>query len=162
MIHPDLSVTAGLAAEGTNFQFDLYKNDSSAQNLYWSFLPFANINKKWNDLYNLTASYRRTINRPGINELNPTRDESDPYNIRFGNPNLKPSMSHNFDLVIGKNKPAYYANIGFGYNLVEDIYSQLRDRISIIQRWLPGKTSVTGKRWRSVPGMVIQSIRSFA
>lgn len=130
IFNPTFSVTAGMAAEGTQFQFDLYKTDSFAKNVYWSFLPFANINKKWNDALSLTASYRRTIRRPGINELNPTRDESDPYNIRFGNPDLKPSMAHIFDLVFGKTKTGFYANMGFGYNVVQDIFSQLRDRIS--------------------------------
>lgn len=130
MIRPNFSFTTGLSAEATHFQFELYKNDSSAKNGYWRFLPFATINKKWEDVLNITASYRRTIRRPGIGELNPTRDESDPYNIRFGNPELKPSLSHNFDLVFGKNKQGFYSNLGLGYNMVEDIYSQLRERIS--------------------------------
>jgi len=130
LLGKQFSITGGISAEGTYFQFDLHKTDSLAKNHYWGFLPFANINKKWESGYNITASYRRTIRRPGIGELNPTRDESDPYNIRFGNPELKPSLSHNFDLVFGKTKTGFYTNLGLGYNKVEDIFSQLRERIS--------------------------------
>ncbi len=125
-----LSVSAGLSTEATDIRFELYKTDSAAGNRYWSYLPFFNLNKNWNDQWNLTAAYRRTVRRPGINELNPTRDESDPYNIRFGNPGLKPSLAHSFDMVLGKTKNSFYANVGIGFNLVQDIYSQLRDRLS--------------------------------
>src|SRR5688572_28012050 len=34
LLRADLSITAGLAAEATNFQFNLYKTDSTAQNVY--------------------------------------------------------------------------------------------------------------------------------
>jgi hypothetical protein len=79
------SVSAGVAVEQTQINFDLLKVGNEVGNNYWNLLPFANINKNWNDDLNITLSYRRTIRRPGINELNPTIDFSDPYNIRYGN-----------------------------------------------------------------------------
>jgi hypothetical protein len=66
------SVTAGFAVEQTQINFDLIKVGNEVGNNYWNLLPFANINKNWNDNLNITLSYRRTIRRPGINELNPT------------------------------------------------------------------------------------------
>lgn len=120
------SVTAGIAVEQTQINFDLIKVGNEVGNNYWNFLPFANINKNWNDDLNITLSYRRTIRRPGINELNPTIDFSDPYNIRYGNFRLDPSLAHNFDFVIGRTKPKYFINLGLGYNKVEDIFSQIR------------------------------------
>src|SRR6186713_2661617 len=95
------SVTAGVAVEQTQINFELLRQGSEVGNDYWKFLPFANINKHWNNDLNITLSYRRTIRRPGINELNPTIDFSDPYNIRYGNPGLNPSLAHNFDFVTG-------------------------------------------------------------
>jgi hypothetical protein len=106
-------------------------------NNYWSFLPFGNINRNWKDKLTLTFSYRRTIRRPGINELNPTIDFSDPYNVRFGNYQLNPSLAHNFDLVVGKTTQKYFLNVGMGYNLVEDIFSQVRTLLP------DGKTQIT-------------------
>jgi hypothetical protein len=58
--------------------------------------------------------------------MNPTIDSSDEYNIRYGNPGLKPSLSHNFDVVLGKSKNGSYNNIAVGYNQADEIFSQLR------------------------------------
>ena len=130
------SVTAGVAVEQTQINFELLRQGSEVGNDYWNFLPFANINKHWNNDLNITLSYRRTIRRPGINELNPTIDFSDPYNIRYGNPGLNPSLAHNFDFVTGRTKATYFVNFGLGYNKVEDIFSQIRTSLT------DGKTQV--------------------
>lgn len=137
----NFSTTFGISAEQTNIHFDLYKQSSDTGNRYLNFLPFANFNKNWKDVLNMTFSYRRTIRRPGIGELNPTIDFSDPYNYRFGNPGLLPSMAHNFDLVVGKTKNSFYANLGMGFNIVEDIFSQVRT----LQP--DGKTEIT---WQNI------------
>jgi hypothetical protein len=135
------SVTAGVAAEQTTINFDLIKEGKEVGNNYWNFLPFANINKSWKDNLNVTFSYRKTIRRPGINELNPTIDFGDPYNIRFGNYQLNPSVAHNFDLVVGHTKQKYFLNVGLGYNKVEDIFSQIRTLLN------DGKTQIT---WENI------------
>jgi hypothetical protein len=140
----NFSTTAGVSVEHTKIHFDLHKTASDTSNSYWSLLPFATINKNWKEKLNLTFSYRRTIRRPGINELNPTVDFSDPYNIRFGNPGLLASLADNFDLVLGKNKNSkFYINLGLGYNVVDDIFSQVR---TLLQ---DGKTEVT---WQNISG----------
>lgn len=127
LLSKSFSVTAGLSAEKTEIFFDLLKAGRDTSNNYWTMLPFANLNKTWANNTNLTISYRRTIRRPGINELNPTRDFSDPYNIRAGNPALLASPAHNFDLVIGRSKGTLYVNVGIGYNVVEDIFNPIRN-----------------------------------
>jgi hypothetical protein len=126
----NFSTTAGVAAENTNIRFSLFKTSSEVSNSYWSYLPFATLNKVWTNQVNLTFSYRRTIRRPGVNELNPTIDSADAYTIRSGNIELKPSLSHNFDLVLGKTHKSFYANFGLGYNVVDDVFAQIRTRLS--------------------------------
>ena len=120
------SILIGLNAEQTNIHFDLYHLKQEVTNDYWTFLPFANFNKQWEEVLNLTFSYRRTIRRPGMGELNPSIDYSDPYNLRFGNPTLKPSTAHNFDLLLGRTQDKYYLNFGLGYNIVQDVFAQIR------------------------------------
>lgn len=124
------STTAGISAEYTHFNFNLFKTGVEASNSYWSYLPFINFNKTWNQKTNVTFSYRKTIRRPGSNELNPTVDSADAYTIRTGNTNLKPSLAHNFDLVLGRTVNSFYANIGLGYNIVDDVFAQIRTRLS--------------------------------
>jgi hypothetical protein len=58
--------------------------------------------------------------------LNPTIDSSDLYHIRSGNIELKPSMTDNFDLVLGKTKKLFYVNLGFGYNGIKDVFNAVR------------------------------------
>jgi outer membrane receptor protein involved in Fe transport len=143
IIVPNFSATAGIATEQTNIWFELFKENREAKNHYWTWLPFANINKSWQDKLNLTLAYRRSIRRPGINELNPTIDFSDPYNIRFGNEKLEASTADNFDLVIGRSKPGSFINLGLGYNRVKDIFSRVRTLLA------DGKTQIT---WENISG----------
>jgi hypothetical protein len=143
LIAPSFSATAGIATEQTNIWFELFKEQRDAKNDYWTLLPFANLNKSWRERLNLTFSYRRSIRRPGINELNPTIDFSDPYNIRFGNAKLQASTADNFDLVIGRTKLGSFVNFGLGYNLVKDIFSRVRTLLP------DGKTQIT---WENISG----------
>ncbi len=139
----NFSVTAGVSVEKTGIWFELLKENRDAKNDYWTWLPFFNVNKSWKDKLNLRFTYRKTIRRPGMSQMNPTVDLSDPYTTRFGNEKLEASNSHNFDIVIGKTKPLYYLNLGMGYNVVEDIFSQVRTLLP------DGKTQVT---WENISG----------
>jgi outer membrane receptor protein involved in Fe transport len=130
VLKENFSVTGGLSLEQTRIRFDLMKLGRDTSNSYWSVLPFATVNRNWKEKLNLTLSYRRTTRRPGIGELNPTIDFSDAYNIRFGNPGLIASLSDNFDLVLGKTKANFYSNLGLGYNIVNDIFSQVRTLVN--------------------------------
>lgn len=139
----EFSFTLGSSAERTDILFNLLKENRQAKNNYWTWLPFANINKTWKEKLSLTFAYRRSIRRPGIGELNPTVDFSDPYNIRFGNEKLEASTAHNFDFVIGRTKPKYFLNLGLGYNIVQDVFSTVRTLLP------DGKTQVT---WENISG----------
>jgi hypothetical protein len=120
-----LTISAGTSVNRTLMRFDLYNMDSTTRNAYWNWLPFANINKTWDNQWSLTLVYRRTISRPGLDQMNPTIDYSDPYNLKYGNPKLMPSLSHQFDLHTGKSNNNYYFNYSVGLNLVQDVYSQI-------------------------------------
>jgi hypothetical protein len=83
--------------------------------------------------------------------LNPNIDYGDPHNLRFGI-HIFPSMAHNVDLVLGKTKDKLYANFGLGYNIVEDIYSQVRTLLPDGKHRSPGRTSAGEKNMRSSVG----------
>lgn len=146
------SVTAGLNAEHTMIWFELLKDNRDVRNNYWTLLPFFNLNKTWKEKLSITMAYKRSIRRPGINELNPTIDFSDPYNIRFGNEKLTASTAHNFDLVFARNKSKYFLNLGMGFNKVEDIFSQVRTLLP------DGKTQIT---WENISGRKEYEISSW-
>ena len=135
--------TSGITLEGTDIYFDLVRDKQEVSNSYSNWLPFANINKNWKGNTTLNLSYRSTIRRPGIRELNPAIDFSDPYNVRFGNPDLLPSPAHAFDIVYGKNLSKWQMNAGLGYNKVDDIFATVRTLRE------DGKTQIT---WENISG----------
>jgi hypothetical protein len=82
--------------------------------------------KKWKNDVSLNYSYKRTVQRPRLNELNPSLDYADPYNTRSGNPYLQPYYADNFDLAVGKWNKSYNINASVGYNALQGIYSSIR------------------------------------
>lgn len=126
LIKKDFWINAGLQQEFTKTSFDIKGQSSGYNNQYYSTLPFANITRKWENGYSITGSYKRSIQRPGIGNLNPSIDYSDPYNTRFGNPYLKPYRSDNFDLSAGYFQKKWNINLGIGYNTLKDIFISLR------------------------------------
>ena len=125
-IMKDFYITAGMQDEHTKTDFDLKNSTDTYAKNYFSPLPFFTLMKKWKNDVSITSSYKRSIQRPGLNELNPSIDYSDPYNRRFGNPYLNPYFSNNFDLIVGKWNKNFYLNMSFGYDVVTDIYSSIR------------------------------------
>jgi hypothetical protein len=134
----NIRLTFGAQAEQTQMGFNFIKaNVSDVSNNYWNILPNLTIRKEFDKTLNTSLVYRATIRRPGIGELNPNVDYSDPYNLRFGNPYLLPTLSHNFDWNISWVKGRYYVNTSIGFNKVENVFNTIRNLID------GGKTVVT-------------------
>jgi hypothetical protein len=125
-IMQDFFISAGLQPEYTETNFDIKNNSNHYVNNYWSFLPFATVMKKWKNDVSINFAYKRTVQRPRLNELNPSLDYADPYNTRSGNPYLQPYYADNFDLSIGKLNKLYNLNASVGYNALQHIYSSIR------------------------------------
>jgi hypothetical protein len=123
---PNLSITTGLQQEWGSTAFDIVNNPLDYSNTNYSLLPFFTLNQKWKNGYNITGSYKRSIQRPGIGQLNPSIDYADPYNVRFGNPFLLPYFSDNFDLIGGYWNKKFNVNVSVGYNDLQQIYSSIR------------------------------------
>ena len=61
---------------------------------YTNILPNLQATVKLNPTFTLVFSYSDRIQRPNIWNLNPFRNDNDPYNISFGNPALQPQVIH--------------------------------------------------------------------
>lgn len=134
--------TIGAQAEQTLNAFDFIRgNASDVKTNYFNILPNLTIRKELSERANIALVYRATIRRPGVGELNPNIDYNDPYNLRFGNPYLDPSLSDNWDLNWSYNKGKYNFNASVGYNKVKDIFNTIRTLIT------QGKTQVT---WQNI------------
>ncbi len=132
-----LRIIANLQAEETDFAFTYKSNFTNSDNSYWNLLPSLTLRQDFKNSNNVSFIYRKSIRRPGIGELNPAVDYNDPYNLRFGNPGLNPSVAHNFDLNYTLTKGKYYVNGSVGYNNIKDIFNTIRSLQA------DGKTNVT-------------------
>ncbi|MFA6831854.1 MAG: outer membrane beta-barrel family protein [Bacteroidaceae bacterium] len=81
------------------------------KNKYDQWFPFAELSFTPNNNHSFTLGYSKHINRPTMNEMNPTRVYSDNYNYTEGNESLQPSVMDNIEF-----------NYIFKGNLAFDLY----------------------------------------
>jgi len=95
------SVKTALRSEYTNVNFDLSTGEIYNVSPYLSFFPSFSLNRFFKTRYNIGTTYSVRINRPRENTLNPQINNSDTLNISYGNPELAPSFTHQFDITFG-------------------------------------------------------------
>lgn len=133
-----IRLIVGAQAERTGAEFEFIKgNAPNANNAYWRILPSVTIRKEFDKQFNMSLVFRETIRRPGITELNPSIDYGDPYNIRFGNPYIQPSLTDNFDLNLSYVEKNFNINGSLGYNRIKNVFNSIRTLID------SGKTQTT-------------------
>ena len=86
---PKYSLTLGLRSEYSKAQL---MNGANKTEL--SALPYLNLQYRINDRQNIVFSYRRSVSRPDLFQLNPYVYTDNPYSVRKGNPGLEPEFKH--------------------------------------------------------------------
>jgi outer membrane receptor protein involved in Fe transport len=92
------SFQTGLRSEQANTESYLENNDSTYKADYLELYPSLHLNYKLDESSSIQASYSRRVNRPGFHSLNPFPKYSDPYNLRMGNPFLKPEFVNSVEM----------------------------------------------------------------
>ena len=95
------SLKGGLRAELTDVNFDLSTGGNYNISPYLTLFPNVSVNRFFRKRYNIGASYSVRINRPRENALNPQVNNVDTLNISYGNPDLEPAYTHQFDISFG-------------------------------------------------------------
>jgi len=116
---------AGLRIEQTIIDADFISGASHVKQNYLSIIPSVNLSRKFKNMSSLTLAYTNRIQRPGINQLNPFVDRSNPDFESTGNPNLKPAFSNLIQLSYNKSKKTTI-NIALGCIL----FNNVKDRVS--------------------------------
>ncbi len=73
-------------------------NSSGFTNTSLEYVPSFSFSYQLGKMNSLQFAYAKRIQRPSIWYLNPYVDDSNPKNVRFGNPELDPEHFHQFDL----------------------------------------------------------------
>ncbi|HEY4061791.1 MAG TPA: outer membrane beta-barrel protein [Puia sp.] len=90
----NFTVGASLQQALSSNRFHYASEDSSLHRAYLNVLPNANFQYNFNRYQNLRMTYNTFTNQPSIAQLAPVPDNSDPLNIRQGNPDLKQEYYH--------------------------------------------------------------------
>ncbi len=92
------SFILGLRAEQTNTDGNLVTTGINFTKNYFDLFPSASVSQKLGMTEELSASYSRRIYRPGLFEINPFVNATDPLNYFSGNPEVKPEYTNSYEL----------------------------------------------------------------
>ncbi len=116
-----MSIKTGIRVEGTindgNFRS---VKDTSFTNRMFNLIPYITLSENLGKGQNIRISYTQRLQRPGIYYLNPYRNDQDPLNISYGNPNLDAEISHTVDLSYGKFADKFNINLSLNGALVNN------------------------------------------
>ncbi len=106
---------------GTRVRKVLVDNESltGAQNIHQdvnNVLPFVSWRYKFSDNTSYSFNYSTNSSLPGINQLQPVNNNTNPNEITIGNPGLLPSYNHRFEMNFNSFKPITGNNFWSGVN----------------------------------------------
>ncbi|WP_159471459.1 outer membrane beta-barrel family protein [Dyadobacter sp. 3J3] len=114
------SIKAGARIEQTVINANFISNESKLSTHYFNVIPSLSINRKLSGSSGINLGYTQRIQRPGIYQLNPFVDKSNPNFEKTGNPDLKPALVN--DVQIGYNiSKKLSVNFGLGYTLFKNL-----------------------------------------
>lgn len=94
----NLSFGAMLQPQRSNFIYDYMGQHIETTRNVTNFSPTLDFRYRFSKVSNLRINYRGTTSQPSMTDLLDITDDSNPLNIKKGNPGLKPSFTHNFRL----------------------------------------------------------------
>ena len=113
------NLTFGGAVDFNQFEKKDLTRDTIVHYNFVNFIPRANYTYKFKPNESLRINYNGSTTAPSLEQLQPTRVNTDPLNVYIGNPFLKQSFRHSFDL--GYNfynvlkERSMFTNLGFGF-----------------------------------------------
>ena len=129
----DFTVKAGARLEHTHVNADFATNGSALDMNYINVVPSISLQRRFKNNQSLTLGYTNRLERPGIYQLNPFVDRSNPQIISSGNPTLRPVLSYLMELNYSKSGTNTF-NIKASYfytgNAIQYVTRLLSDTLS--------------------------------
>lgn len=122
-----LTLKGGLRVENTNMDgAQTRPGDTSFSIQRTDLFPYVYISRTIMKLLGFELRgylvYRRTIQRPTYDYLNPFQRFVDQYLYESGNPNLRPQFTHNYEFNVSAGE---HPVLAVGYNDVKDVYANV-------------------------------------
>ena len=90
-------VMVGIRGEQSFIKSQLLTLSQNVKDNYFMFYPTLHTTYHINDNNQLQLNYSLRVNRPEGDDLNPFPEYQDPYNVRAGNPHLRPEKIHSIE-----------------------------------------------------------------
>ncbi len=84
--------------------------DSTLTHSFTNLYPTVNFNYRFTKTKNLRINYSGRTTQPTVQQLEPVTDNSDPLNIKIGNPGLKQEFTNSLRLLYTSFNPVTYVN----------------------------------------------------
>ncbi len=143
-----LGVLAGLRPELTYGKSRLVNTGAIIRNDYARVYPSLHLSYKLTDRHEFQLNYSHRVHRPESEDLNPFPEFIDPFNLRSGNPRLKPEDIHSIEAGYSFRQGAttltstlYHR---YTYNAFTSITTDLGDAVLLTTRTNLGVSRATG------------------
>ena len=106
-VRPKYQLNAGFSFQPQNTRLTYQKGaiDTVSTRHVFNFAPNIDFRMRFSKVSQLRVTYRGRSSQPGMENLLPVTDDSNPLNVRVGNPDLKPAFSHNVRLFYNNYVP---------------------------------------------------------
>ena len=150
------TITPGVQVMSLAIDNDYTKNGSINQH-FFNVFPTLNIN--WGSL---NAGYRAFLREPSANDLRPVIDNTNPLYQNLGNPDLQPSITHNFNLGWYKYDAKKLLNFNVYLNLTSENDAVVRERyvdpkgvqvtrpVNVDGVWRSNMSVFVSKQWKLI------------
>jgi hypothetical protein len=131
---------------------------------YWSVMPSLSASRSIGENQNFNIDYSASTMQPDVSQLQPIPDNSDPLNIREGNPDLRPEFGHSTNFSYNFNHPksssGFFVNTSLSFTQ-NKIIETVRVDQNFVRRYRPqngkGMGAVSGglnyyggiKKWKT-------------
>jgi outer membrane receptor protein involved in Fe transport len=128
------TVKAGIRLELTAVDANFVTSSTGLQQNYTNVVPSLSVQRRFKDSQSLTFGFTNRLQRPGIWQLNPFVDRSNPQILNTGNPDLQPVTSNLLELNYSRsgthtfNIKASYFYTGSG---IQNVTRLLADTLSV-------------------------------
>ena len=108
----------------------MVSEDLKFTNEYFELYPSGHLKYEPKEKQEISLSYSRRINRPRSSQMNPFSNFSDPFNLRKGNPDLKPEFIDSYDFAYSIDKNKLNITTSLYYRYTTNVIQRLREYYS--------------------------------
>lgn len=121
-----VKIKGGVRVEQTLISGEQKVGNVEIKNSYTHFFPSFFISKQLKKGHDLQAGYSRRIKRPGLRTLNPFAEQTDPFNLRVGNPGLNPELIDAIEMTYFASQKGNFFSGTLYYRQVNGVTQRVR------------------------------------